>query len=42
MKTVYHIYIQLYLLSEYLEGYTKSVLLIRGAYYQYWLTVYMS
>ena len=26
------------LLSKYLEGDTKSVLLIRGTYYQYWLT----
>ena len=35
----YYVYvIQLDLLSKYLEGYTKSVLLIRGTYYQYWLT----
>ena len=26
------------LLMKYLEGHTKSVLLIRGTYHQYWLT----
>ena len=30
--------IQLDLLSKYLEGHTKSVLLIRATCYQYWLT----
>ena len=30
--------IQSNLLSEYLEGHPKSVLLIRGTFYQYWLT----
>ena len=30
--------VQSNLLNEYLEGHTKSVLLIRGTYYQYWLT----
>ena len=29
-------------LSNYLEEYTKCILFIRGTYYQYWLTVYMS
>ena len=31
-------YVQSNLFSRYLEGHTKSVLLIRGIYYQYWLT----
>ena len=31
-------YIQSNWLSKYLEGHTKSVLLIRGTCYQYWLT----
>ena len=33
-----HCRVQLNMLSKYLEGHTKSILLIRGTYYQYWLT----
>ena len=32
-----HMMIQSNMLSEYLEGYTKSVLLIKGTYYQIYL-----
>ena len=36
----YNIYRPMCLVSTYLKVHTKSVLLIRGTYYQYWLTWY--